>query len=87
MWNLKHKQISEYNKKEGRLSDIENKLVVITVEREGEGALKEQGLRNTNCYIYNKVQWYIAQHREYSQCFIVILQVSHVSRVRLCATP
>ena len=57
MWNLKHKQISEYNKKEynkkeGRLTDIENKLVVITVEREGKGALKEQGLRNTNCYIY-----------------------------------
>ena len=33
MWNLKHKQISEYNKKEARLTDIENKLVVIRVER------------------------------------------------------
>ena len=41
MWNLKDKnikQISEYNEKRNRLTDMVNKLVIITGERGGEGA-------------------------------------------------
>ena len=37
MWNLKIQQTSEYNKKRSRLTDIENKLAVISGEREGGG--------------------------------------------------
>ena len=36
MWNLKNTANREYNNKESRLSEIENKLVVTSGEREGE---------------------------------------------------
>ena len=48
MWNLKNKT-NVYNKKESRLTDTENKLVVTSGEREvRRGNIGEEELRGTN---------------------------------------
>ena len=52
MRNLKKtQQISEYNKKISRLTDIEKKLVVTSREMEGGGQNRGKGLRGTNYYV------------------------------------
>lgn len=55
MWNLKQ-QKNEYNKKKAD-SDIENKLVVTSGEKEGreEEQYRSRGLRSTSYYVYNKL--------------------------------
>ena len=49
-----------------RLTDIENRLVVTSGEREGGRGNIEKG---TNYYVKNKLQGYIVQHEEDSQYF------------------
>ena len=74
MESKKIKQTSEYNKR-NRLTDIENKLVFISGEREvgrGKIGVGDEEVQTT-MYKTNKLQGYIVQHKEYSQYFIINL--------------
>ena len=55
MWYLKNLQTSEYNKKEAD-SDIENKVVVTSREKEWEGRYRGPGWRDTDCYVQHKLR-------------------------------
>ena len=51
MWNLKNNTKESVYKTETDLTDIENKLMVTKVEREGRrGQIRGVGLRDTNYY-------------------------------------
>ena len=74
MESKKIKQTSEYNKR-NRLTDIENKLVFISGEREvgrGKIGVGDEEVQTT-MYKINKLQGYIVQHREYSQYFLITI--------------
>ena len=59
MQNLKkYNQIVNIAKRNG-LTDMENKLVVTSGVREGEGQDRDRGLRGTYCYVQNKLQVHI----------------------------
>ena len=65
-------QTSEYNKKEAD-SQIQRTNQWLPI---GKGKLVEargRGLRGTSNYVQNKHQGYIAQHRGYSQYFIITI--------------
>ena len=63
--------------KQNRLTDIENKLVVTSGEREGGrgkiGVGEEEVQTIDTMYKINKLQGYIIQHKEYSQHFIITI--------------
>lgn len=67
MWNLKKYKkivnITTVKKKQSRRCREQT-----GGQREEGRGVRGKGLRGTNHYVYNKLQGYIIQHREYSQC-------------------
>ena len=59
------------------VTDLQNKLVVTGGEREGwKGKIRVGDYEaQTIMYKINKLQRYVIQHREYSQYFIIMLNV------------
>ena len=75
MWNLKNKPNDWMEQNRNRLTDGENKLVVIRGEREGRWSKIGVGDEEiwATMYKIDKIQGYIVQHMEYSQYFIITL--------------
>ena len=75
MWNLRTETNKMNVTNRNRLTDVENKLVVTSGEKEGVGARQKQGIKRYKWpYKMNKLQGYIVKPWECSQYFIIILK-------------
>ena len=87
MESKKFNNVSKITKR-NRLTDIENKLVFTSTEREVErGNTGVKSLSGTKYYVLNKLQGFSVQQRKYSQDFITTLNEIYKNIESLCCTP